>query len=321
MDEFEIIRRFFVEPITFRNDQVVIGPGDDCAVVRLPAGYELCVSTDTLVEGVHFTADAPAEVVVSRALGANLSDLAAMGAQTHGFTLALTLPGFSEQWLSCFSTQLNHMVEHYRLPLIGGNLSRGQLSITINIMGMVPAGQALLRSGAQVGDDIYVSGFLGDAAGGLELVKNVPSTNTDNRHFSQLIARYTHPVARLDVGQALLGLASAAIDISDGFAADLAHLCSASGVGSSIIVDSLPVSEALRLTFGAEKARTMAIQGGDDYELCFTVPHRWSERVTKIGQSIGCPITRIGTINADKSVNILDRDGRRVPHTTGYRHF
>lgn len=316
MDEFEIIRRYFVEPNKVKSPHLVVGPGDDSAVVRVPEGYDLCVSTDTLIDGVHFPVGIDAAVVVYRALGANLSDLAAMGAEPYGCTIALTLAEFSEGWLSEFSKQLHDVLALYQLPLFGGNLAKGQLSVTVNIMGLVPEGMSLLRSGAHPDDDVYVTGQLGDAAGGLEIIQN----NLDVDH-QDLLARYKKPVPRLKVGIALRSIASSAIDISDGFAADLHHLCQASGCGANISLEALPVSETLTSTFGVAKAQVMAIQGGDDYELCFTAPRRNAGRIEDLRSSTGTKITRVGKMRLSSGVDILKRDGSKVSYTSGYKHF
>jgi thiamine-monophosphate kinase len=179
----------------------------------------------------------------------------------------------------------------------------------------------LLRSGAQAGDDIYVSGTLGDAAGGLELVMNPSESDLSDMHQRKLIARYTDPVPRLGLGQALRGVASAVIDISDGFASDLNHLCRASGVGAEVLLDSLPLSEALVKTYGREKASSLAVRGGDDYELCFTAPHRLSDVVASMVSSVGCRVTKVGHINADQTVDFIDNQGNSVSLTAGYTHF
>jgi|TARA_B100001079_G_C16397983_1_gene510002 thiamine-monophosphate kinase len=316
VDEFEIISRYFVEPIGYSREHVLVGPGDDCAVAKVPDGFELCVSTDTLIEDVHFPKDAAGDVVVSRALGANLSDLAAMGAEPYGFTLALTLPSYSDSWLSSFSTRLNELVKHYKLPLLGGNLARGQLSVTINIMGLVPHGQALLRSGAGSGDDIYVTGHLGNAAGGLAIVKGEVDADC-----TELVESYFSPVPRILLGQQLRNVASAVIDISDGFAADLGHLCKASGCGARVSLESIPVSEALKDLFGSEIAQSMAVKGGDDYELCFTVPTRNADVIAQLIRDQEVLVSHVGKIRPELDVEIIDAKGVRISGQSGYVHF
>ena len=294
----------------------MIGPGDDCAVVRLPDDRELCVSVDTLISGVHFPQSASPEMVASRAMGVNLSDLAAMGATPYGFTLALTLPVVSENWLSGFSRRLHELIATYRLPLLGGNLTRGELSLTVNIMGLVPVGKSLLRSTAKPGDDIYVSGNLGNGAGGLAMALG----QVETKH-GELLEAYSNPVPRIALGCALLGLASAAIDISDGFSADLGHLCEASDCGALVWLDSIPISDDLITTFGQDKARAMAIQGGDDYELCFTVPATQASAIADLARFQGLSLSRVGKIRSGAGIEIVDSEGRSFESTGGYKHF
>ncbi|MBV1876488.1 MAG: thiamine-phosphate kinase [Pseudomonadales bacterium] len=317
MNEFEIIQHYFTGPIRFDSPHLVTGPGDDCAVVRVPPESELCVSTDTLLAGVHFPDDAAGALVANRALAANLSDLAAMGAEPYGFTLALTLAEYSDSFLSSFSEQLKWLVEEYKLPLIGGNMARGQLSVTINIMGLVPVGTAILRSGAQPGDDIYVTGYLGDAAGGLA---NVLSGDK-NAGSKQMNQRYSQPVPRLLLGQQIRAIATAAIDISDGFTADLGHLCKASRVGASVQLKSLPISDSLIAQFGLESAQRMALQGGDDYELCFTVAENRAHDMAELNAASSLLLTKIGSIGRAPGVEIVDEYGKSVDVIKGYQHF
>jgi len=322
MDEFEIIRRYFAGKITLQKDHVIIGPGDDCAIVRVPNGDELCVSTDTFIEGVHFPFQAKPSLIASRLMAANLSDLAAMGAEPFGFTLALSSPEFTENWLEGFSSQLKADVETYQNPLLGGNLSRGPLSLTMNIMGIVPQGCAILRSKANLGDDIYVSGNLGDAAGGLALLSQKKEQKMDKRvRHTSLSQRYSNPVPRIVLGQALRKLASAAIDISDGFAADLNHLCEASGLGGQVSLEALPLSSELVSAFGLEVARGKAVRGGDDYELCFTCPPDSENDIQQLSEALKLKLTRVGKITLGKSVSIRDKLGRSFEDTEGYRHF
>ena len=312
--EFEIIQRYFAS-LSDQPDYVIAGPGDDCAIVDVPAGVELCVSTDTLIAGVHFLSDAIPEVIAHRSLCANLSDLAAMGAIPYGFTLALTLPSEDEQWLSAYSAHLRDLGRTYAIPLIGGNLARGSLSLTITVMGTTPKGQALRRSGASVGDDIYVSGTLGDAAGGLRQLQQDP------RAASALVDRYHYPTPRLDVGEALLGVASAAIDVSDGLMADLGHLCGSSQVAGEVKVDAVPLSAALLELFPNE-ARAFALGEGDDYELCFTAPASLRDAIAHIAASTGVGITRIGAVTIGAGVRLLDDAGCAITVAkAGYQHF
>jgi thiamine-monophosphate kinase len=327
--EFAIIDRYF-KTLSATGDNVVLGPGDDCAILRVPDDHEICVSTDTLLEGVHFLADAPASVVASRTLAANLSDLAAMGAVAHSFVLAMTLPTVDEQWLEAFSSTLAELSKRYEIPLVGGNISRGNLSLTVTVIGIVPTGQAICRNGAKVGDDIYVTGTLGDAAAGLEQCQlGVDLDLLAQRYLVQryLVQRYNAPTPRLQAGQALRGIATAMIDISDGFMADVAHIGEASECGVQISVESLPLSDELRALFtgspegvASPQARRLALFGGDDYELCFTASADDAERVAVASANIALGFTKVGVITAGREVAAIDRDGNRY-EGAGYQHF
>jgi thiamine-monophosphate kinase len=316
VNEFDIIQRFFANKITLKHDHIVIGSGDDCAVISLPDNFQMCVSTDTFVEGVHFPIAANAELIAARLMAANLSDLAAMGAKPHSFTLAITSPEFTEAWLQGFSDELNTWVEEYQIPLVGGNLSKGPLSLTVNIMGMLPRHSAILRSGGNIDDDIYLSGHIGDAAGGLALLEQ----NTIEKQLP-LLERYAKPKPRIELGIALREIASSAIDISDGFAADLKHLCHASDCGALISLEHLPLSSILIKTFGLEVARGKAVQGGDDYELCFTCPQAYAAKVQELSHSLGLKLTKVGNLCSGSDVQIADKQGRLYKETEGYQHF
>jgi thiamine-monophosphate kinase len=314
-DEFDIIRRYFANMVGVDRPQVVLGPGDDCAILDVGAEQELCVSTDTLISGVHFPADASPKVVAHRMLAANLSDLAAMGATPHSFLLALTLPTADDNWLQLFSTSLRQLTETHAIPLVGGNLSRGQLSATVTVLGVTARGSALRRSGASDGDDVYVSGTVGDAAAGLRLLQRHESDHS-------LVERYNFPEPRLTLGQALIDVASAAVDISDGLAADLEHLCEASQTGANIELAQLPLSADLIRGFSEDEAQQLALCGGDDYELCFTAPVSKRAAVSHISEQIQVPTTVIGTIETGPGIAFHDRQGMRVDvDSPGYRHF
>ena len=313
MDEFDIIRQYFVHPIQ-DDEQVVVGPGDDCAVLQVPAGYEMCVSTDTLLSGVHFLENAAPQTIVDRAFGANLSDLAAMGAKPFSATMALTLPEIDETWLAAFSKATRRQVDISNMPVVGGNLARGSLSITLCVMGLVPTGESLLRSGAVLDDDIYVSGFLGDASAGLQQLKaGAPSK-------SYLVERFVRPTARIQLGESLRGIATAAIDISDGLIADLSHLCRASQSGARIDPDLLPLSAALSEAYDVEAALAFAMSGGDDYELCFTANSQSRPVLQALATKIGLKLTRIGQVT-EQSTGIVDPEGNDLNQKSGYNHF
>ena len=312
--EFDIINRYFMR-IAQGGRGIELGPGDDCAVLSTPEGCELCISTDSLVEGVHFPKGSPAGLVASRTLAANLSDLAAMGASPHSFLLAITMPGVDESWLDEFSATLATLSERYHAPLVGGNLSRGNLSLTITIIGTTPVGEAVTRAGAKAGDAVYVTGTLGDAARGLELVR---SGDTD----SFLARRYSDPTPRLAAGEKLRGLANAMIDISDGLMADLGHIAGSSGLGAQLLAADLPLSSPLIQSVGVDKAVQLALFCGDDYELCFTVDAARESEIRKLTGELDLNITRVGKMVEGKQVVALDKDGQSLlSGSTGYRHF
>lgn len=268
--EFDLIARYFNRYRTARRD-VQLGIGDDCALLTVAEKQLLAVSTDTLVEGIHFlkTID-PAELGY-KALAVNLSDLAAMGADPAWVSLALTLPEVNTEWLEAFSDSLFDQLNYYGMQLIGGDTTRGPLSMTLTIQGLIPMDRALTRSGAGVGDWIFVTGSLGDSAAGLALL--LDQLTVDNaEHRDTLLQRHLRPTPRILQGQALRGLATAAIDISDGLISDLKHVLTASGCGARIDLDALPLSEALLGSVDGDRALKWALTGGEDYELCFTVP-------------------------------------------------
>lgn len=324
--EFELIKKYFtaIGPV----DTVALGVGDDCALLDIPADEQLATSVDTLVAGVHFPADGPAEFIAQKALRSNLSDLAACGAQPLGFTLALSLPAVDEKWLADFARGLRDCADEFAIPLIGGDTTRGtQIVITLQVFGCVPRGQALLRSGAQVGDNIYVSGTLGDARAALDVL-DLPAAqlNTQQQFW---LKRYYTPDPRISLGIALRGIASAAIDISDGFAADLGHILAASGGGVDVgvgaglgaIVDAarVPVSSAMATH---DDALTFALSGGDDYELCFTAPPRLHAKLDEIAQRLKVPLNIVGEITVEPTLRLRHPDSSQtVLAAKGYQHF
>lgn len=316
MDEFDIIRRFFAGRAGKRGD-VALGIGDDAALLRVPAGHELAVSTDSLVAGVHFPADLPADAVGHRALASNLSDLAAMGATPAWVVMALTLPEPDEAWLQGFSDGFFALAKQHEVALVGGNMARGPLNVTLTVHGHVPEGRALTRSGAQVGDLVYVTGHPGDAAAGLKLLKS-----GEARMQHPCVRRFAYPEPRIVEGQALRGLASAAIDVSDGLLADLGHLLEARGFGAKLALEKLPVSRELLALHGQDDARKLALTGGDDYELCFTVhPAQAAAAEVRLVQT-GCPAACIGAIESTPGLHCVDRSGRTHEYfRSGHCHF
>ena len=313
-DEFGLIGKYFAG-LTPGGRGVLCGVGDDAAIVRAGADAELVIATDSLVAGVHFFPDAAPVDVGYKALAVNLSDVAAMGATPRWITLALVLPpdALTGSWLSGFSRGLGELARAHGVALVGGDLCAGPLTVTVQVIGECPAGQALRRCGAAVGDLIYVSGALGGAAGALALLKSgcedVPAG---------LSERLRRPVPRVELGQALRGIASAAIDISDGLLADLRHLLAAGGMGARVDMQALPLDERLRdARFTKDKWR-FALSGGDDYELCFTVPKAKVETLERAG----LVVHRIGEVTAQPGVRCLLPDGSRYqPDRAGYQHF
>ena len=279
--------------------------GDDCAILSLPPGERLATSVDTLVEGVHFPADIFPEDLGFRCVSVAASDLAAMGARPLGMTVALTLPEVDDLWLNAFSQGLGAAVSRFRLPLVGGDTTRGPLNITVQVLGALPAGRALLRSGACAGDAVYVSGTLGDAAGALAFLRG--EWQPDPQHAEYLLQRLYRPEARLELGQALLGSANAAIDVSDGLLADLGHVAATSGVRIEIEHARLPLSEALQSHPEPLQAYKWALTGGDDYELCFCLP----PDATLPG------VTQIGRVTTGEGVHC----SLAVGAVRGYQHF
>ncbi|HFZ8993908.1 TPA: thiamine-phosphate kinase [Citrobacter freundii] len=318
--EFSLIARYFDRVRRSRFD-VETGIGDDCALLNIPEKQTLAISTDTLVAGNHFLADIDPADLAWKALAVNLSDLAAMGADPAWLTLALTLPEVDEAWLKTFSDSLFELIDYYDMQLIGGDTTRGPLSMTLGIHGYVPAGRALKRSGAKPGDWIYITGTPGDSAAGLAILQDrlQVADKTDADYFLQ---RHLRPTPRILHGQALRDLASSAIDLSDGLISDLGHILKASGCGAHIDLDTMPWSAAMTRHAEPEQALRWALSGGEDYELCFTVPelNRGALDVA-IGQ-LGVPFTCIGQISADVEDIRFMRDGKPVTFDwKGYDHF
>lgn len=312
--EFELIREYFTRP--HQDAAVHLGVGDDAALIAVPAGDELVVTTDTLVAGRHFPEDASAFDIGWKSLAVNLSDLAAMGAQARWITLALTLPASDENFLREFSRGFFTLAEQENVSLVGGDTTRGPLSITVTAMGVVPQGAALKRSGAKVGDDIYISGTVGDAGLGLRLVLEQWPDDISDAARDFVLARLHRPQPRLALGVQLRHLASACMDISDGLAQDLGHLLHASSVGAELMLESLPRSAALA-EIDAAFADILALTSGDDYELLFTAPASARETISALHPAC----TRIGGITNTPGLFFL-RDGHPIDMPkTGFQHF
>jgi thiamine-monophosphate kinase len=311
MNEFTVIDRYFRR--SPRNADVRVGIGDDGAVIAPQAGMEYVVSVDMLVEGRHFAADVDPELLGHKTLAVNLSDLAAMGALPRYALLAGALPSSDAQWLSPFMRGFDALAAQYDVELIGGDTTRGPRTLCVTVIGELPAGSALTRARAHAGDVIYVSGALGDAALALEL--RAERVALDRDLLPALQRRLDAPEPRVALGVALRGIATAALDVSDGLTGDLAHILEASRVGATIDVGAIPCSEALR-TLLCGRDREIALQcllaGGDDYELCFTAKPAMRERIADLGRALSLPLTPIGTITPEQGLTVRDENGARL---------
>ncbi|WP_058911530.1 thiamine-phosphate kinase [Entomohabitans teleogrylli] len=318
--EFSLITRYFDRVRNARRD-VETGIGDDCALLIVPEKQVLAISTDTLVCGIHFLEDIDPRDLGYKALAVNLSDLAAMGADPAWLTLALTLPDIDEVWLEAFSDSLFELLNYYDMQLIGGDTTRGPLAMTLGIHGLVPAGRALKRSGARPGDWIYVTGTPGDSAAGLAILQQrLQGASPEQADY--LVKRHLRPTPRILHGQALRDLASSAIDLSDGLVSDLGHILAASQCGARVDVDTLPLSAPLRACVEPQQALRWALAGGEDYELCFTVPEMNRGAVDVALSNLGVPVTCIGQIVAPSEGLQFVRDGLPVQFDwKGYDHF
>ena len=320
MGEFELIRRYF-QRAGNANPAVALGIGDDCALLQPPPGMQLAISSDMLVEGHHFFSDVAPEVLGHKALAVNLSDLAACGARPLGFTLALSLPRADEAWLAGFAQGLFALADAHGCTLMGGDTTRGPLNICITVFGEVPTGQALLRSGGRPGDELWVSGTLGDARLALEALQGQRVLSSELLQAARL--RLERPTPRVALGLALRGIASAAMDLSDGLAGDLGHLLQASGCGAQLDTTVLAALPAVPNSSLDEAARLgLVLGGGDDYELLFSAPAAQREAVQAAGRSAGVPLNRIGQLEAEPGLRILDAQGRLLDSRyTSYDHF
>jgi thiamine-monophosphate kinase len=306
------------------GEGVVLGIGDDAAVLRSDPGSDWVVSTDTLVAGVHFPLDAAPADVGYKTAAVNLSDLAAMGATPRYCTLALTLPSMEPGYVEPLVSGLLALLDAHQVALVGGDTTRGPLALTLTAIGSVPTGSAMTRAGASAGDAVYVSGCLGDAAAALSLRGHKAGALDAERKLARtrLAQRLARPSPRLALGQALRGVASACIDVSDGIAADLGHICRASGLAAVLESEALPASRAL-LTWVEDAQQRLALQlGGDDYELCFSVAPDSEHLLAAIAVKTHTPVTRIGTLGPGEGVHLMDGDGRVVAAPPrGYEHF
>ncbi|QDX30810.1 thiamine-phosphate kinase [Dickeya poaceiphila] len=318
--EFDVIARYF-NRTGYSRRGVELGIGDDCALLNIPDKQLLAVSTDTLVSGIHFLPDIDPADLAYKSLAVNLSDLAAMGADPAFVSLALTLPNIDADWLAAYSNSLFEQLSYYGMQLIGGDTTRGPLSMTLTIQGLVPEGRALKRSGARIGDWIYVTGTLGDSAAGLAVLQDkLQMSESDDRQW--LLQRHLRPQPRILHGQALRDLASAAIDLSDGLVSDLGHILKASDCGARVNLDALPYSSALLQCDDPEQAMRWALSGGEDYELCFTVPELNRGALEVAIGHLGARYTCIGQIApASEGLGFFHSGQPVTVNLKGYDHF
>lgn len=318
MDEFTIISEFFLKNKGKRPD-VLLGIGDDCALLQAPNTQNLAISNDTLILNRHFLPNTPAQAIGNKALAVSLSDLASMGAEPAWLMLSLTLPEADAQWLAGFSSGLFALADQYNISLVGGNTSQGPLNISTTLLGFIPPHNVLRRSTANPGDDIYVTGFLGNGGLALQvLLDNFSSKTLDKNQANQLLF---YPPSRIKMGIALRTIASAAIDISDGLAADLQHILDQSKVGATIFTSKIPLSPFMK-ELSNQQALELALGSGDDYELCFTAQPIYREAIQDLAKQQACPCKIIGQIETPAGLNILTDDGKvfDLP-ITGYNHF
>ncbi|GAB3098250.1 thiamine-phosphate kinase [Lysobacter terrae] len=298
------------------REDVVLGIGDDAAIVQVPAGRQLVVAMDTLNCGVHFPDNTAPADIGWKALAVNLSDLAAMGAEPAWCTLSLSLPSGDARWVDGFLDGFLDLAARHRVALVGGDTTRGPLSVSVTVHGFVEPGRVLRRSGAIAGDDVWVTGMLGEAAGALAQWRSGAVVNAALRD------RLDRPTPRLAIGARIAGLAHACIDVSDGLLADLQHLCTASDVGAQIELETLPVSPELAAVFDRQRRESLQATGGDDYELCFTAPQGARDAIAGIAADTATAITRIGRVVPGERVRALHSDGSEwLPSHTGYVHF
>ncbi len=319
MDEFALVRKYFTSQPVARRD-VVTGIGDDAAVLEIPPGMQLVVTTDTLIAGTHFPMDTDAYSIGYKALAVNLSDLAAMGAEAAWALLNLSLPKIEKTWLAEFSRGLFALAQEYQVQLIGGDTVRGPLGVSLQLHGWVPHGQALRRRGARPGDGIYITGALGDAGLGLMCVQG--RFDLPPGEASRMVEKLNRPMPRVREGMALRGLASAAIDVSDGLVADLGHVLNASGVGARVQLDALPISDVYAARFREVGGWEIALANGDDYELCFTVPADRQMELERVASGFACGLTSVGRIETDPGLRLIDEHGQTyTPERSGFAHF
>jgi thiamine-monophosphate kinase len=317
--EFNLINTYFLSPSN-RKD-VLLGIGDDCAIVSVPENKQLAITTDTLVDGVHFPSNTSPADIARKTIAVNLSDLAAMGAEPAWLTLALSLPRVDESWIKSFSDSFRKTAEEYHVQLIGGDTTQGPLSMTVQAMGFTEPDKFMRRDRARPGDLIYVSGTLGDAAAGLKILQTGQAVDANK---AWLINRLNRPRARVELGMKASAYCQCAIDISDGLAADLGHVLEASNCGATVNIDSIPLSHQL-VEYSVNRNEVdweMVLSGGDDYELCLVVNPEYEDKLMQTASDISLPLKRIGVIEEHTALNIVDNEGAKYLFDRGgYEHF
>lgn len=319
MHEFDIIHEYFAK-LTPPQEQLILGVGDDAALWRPSPGHDLVLTVDTLHVNRHFLPDCPPSSIAHKALAVNLSDCAAMGAKPRGFLLSLSLPEAEAGWLADFSLGLQSLASQHQLALMGGDTTQGPLSVSITLIGEILQGQALSRSGAKIGEDIYVSGHLGLPSLGLEILRN--HRYLPEAVYNDIVQAYRKPVPQLKLGQALIGLASSCIDISDGLIADLGHVARQSHCGARLNLESIPVALLLKEYGEPEQVLNWPLSGGDDYQLIFTADPSQREQIQNLSASLNLPLTRIGQITPGNQVICQNQEGETVDIARGgFEHF
>jgi thiamine-monophosphate kinase len=318
LSEFDLIARYFTRPLR-HDSRAALGIGDDCALLTPAPGTQLAISSDMLVEGRHFFPNANPAKLGHKCLAVNLSDLAAMGAKPVAFTLALSLPEAKPEWLAAFSEGLFKLADAHGCELIGGDTTKGPLNICITVFGELPSGQALRRDTARAGDDVWISGTLGDAR--LALAGCRQEIMLDTAAIEAAAVRLDEPIPRVALGIALRGVAHAAIDISDGLIGDLGHVLQRSGVGATVNVDALPAGPTLERR-SQDMRHRFALAGGDDYELCFTAPVSKRDAVAAAARAAATAVTRVGSIEAAAGLRLTDAGGAPLDlQLSSFDHF
>jgi len=317
LSEFSLIDDYIAISATRRAD-VCIGIGDDCAILDVPPGKSLAVSMDTLVAGRHFIEAVDAVSLGHKALAVNLSDLAAMGAEPAWATLSLTMPEADIRWIQNFMQGFLALADRFGVQLVGGDTTRGSLSVTVQIHGFIDPGQMMRRSGAHPGDLIYVTGSLGDAGLALRLQL---AGSLDSAHHQQLLQRLDSPTPRIIEGMQLASIATAAIDLSDGLIGDLGHIVQQSNCGATIELQRLPCSTAVKAAIAQSSEWSLPLSSGDDYELCFTIPADKQQQLQQLAATLDCPLTRIGVIKQQPGIRCVNAEGAVIDVESGYDHF